>query len=103
MRFILVPILLAFLVPNVGNAAVHHWKGNCILGCTGTATAALTLAGGSPFNFNLNYFPSHDVSDFVSFSYTSSSSGASFSPYLYAQESSGKGRTGRTGSTSKKK
>jgi hypothetical protein len=62
--------------------------GHMHMGCTGTATAELTLAGGSPLNFNPNYFPTHDVSDFISFQYTSSS-GSFFldntSPYLYAQ------------------
>jgi hypothetical protein len=88
MRFILVAILLAFLLPSAGKAAVYHWEGTCTLGCTGTASADLTLASGSPLSFDLNYFPTHDVSDFISFQYTSSS--GSFylnntSPYLYAQ------------------
>jgi hypothetical protein len=71
-----------------GAATVYHWEGTCTLGCIGTTSADLTLAGGSPLNFDQNYFPTHDVSDFISFQYTSSS-GTFFldntSPYLYAQ------------------
>jgi hypothetical protein len=46
--------------------AVYDWQGTCTLGCAGLATGVLTLGdGASPFNFN--------VSNFVSFQFTSSS------------------------------
>ena len=82
-------IALAVIMSSAATAStVYHWEGNCTLGCAGTASADLTLAAGSPLSFDLNYFPTHDVSDFISFQYTSSS-GTFFldntSPYLYAQ------------------
>jgi hypothetical protein len=90
MRSIFAAFWLVFLLPSTAMSAVYHWEGNCILGCTGTASANLTLAdtASGAFNFNPNYFPDRLVSDFISFQYTSSS-GTFFldntSPYLYAQ------------------
>jgi hypothetical protein len=88
MRIFLAGILIVLFQSHPAAAAVYHWGGTCTLGCTGTASADLSLAAGSPLSFDLNYFPTHDVSDFISFQYTSSS-GTFFldnsSPYLYAQ------------------
>jgi hypothetical protein len=73
MRLFFVVIVIVWSSGFSRASTVYHWEGNCTLGCTGTATADLTLASGTPFNFNPNYFPNHDVSGFISFQYTSSS------------------------------
>jgi hypothetical protein len=82
----------ALLCANVSGApaAVYEWQSTCTFGCSGTATGILTLAdtAGGPFNFDPGGPPSHVVSDFISFRYTSSN-GTYFldnsPPGLYAQ------------------
>jgi hypothetical protein len=67
---------------------IYSWEGICSFGCTGTAKGILTLVAGNPFNFDAGTPPSHLLSDFISFQYTSSN-GTHFldnsPPGLYAQ------------------
>jgi hypothetical protein len=83
-----VAVVLLSISATAKANTVYSWESTCTFGCTGTATAILTLAAGSPFNFDPGGPPSHVVSDFISFQYTSSN-GTYFldnsPPGLYAQ------------------
>jgi|GEM_PF-1700968 hypothetical protein len=68
-------VAIATTVPNAADAAVvYTWSGNCLAGCSGTASARLTLSD--------SYTPGTALSDadFVSFKYTSSTGSYSVPP-----------------------
>ena len=75
-------LALSLMAPQAKAAVIYDWSGLCVAGCTGQATAVLTLAD--------TYVPGTLAmdADFISFSYSSSSgaydipAGAAFAGFL---------------------